>query len=79
MLYSKRVEGFVLAMCESCTDAVRFKQAVRDFLIQLREFEGDNAELFQEEKELAESAKEANARRVPGMLKPSQIQDDEEL
>jgi exportin-1 len=64
-------------------DANRFKMAVRDFLIQLKEFEGDNAELFLEEKELEASAKAAAEReaaiRVPGMLKPSQIQDDEEL
>ena len=64
-------------------DANRFKMAVRDFLIQLKEFEGDNAELFLEEKELEASAKAATeqekAMRVPGMLKPSQIQDDEEL
>ena len=64
-------------------DTNRFKMAVRDFLIQLKEFEGDNAELFLEEKELEASAKAAAERaaasRVPGMLKPSQIQDDEEL
>jgi exportin-1 len=57
--------------------------AVRDFLIQLKEFEGDNAELFLEEKEAAAATKEQTEReqamRVPGLLKPSQIQDDEEL
>ncbi|KAG8831327.1 Karyopherin transporter [Serendipita sp. 399] len=78
----KRVDIFVVALCDSCTDANRFKTTVRDFLIQLKEFEGDNAELYLEEKELAASAKEASEReaamRVPGMLKPSQI-DDEEL
>lgn len=73
----------MVTLCDTCADANRFKVAVRDFLIQLKEFEGDNAELYLEEKELAASAKEASEReaamRVPGMLKPSQIQDDEEL
>lgn len=80
---SKRVEAFAVTLAETSMDANRFKMAVRDFLIQLKEFEGDNAELFLEEKELEASAKAAAEReaaiRVPGMLKPSQIQDDEEL
>ncbi|CCA66905.1 probable CRM1-nuclear export factor, exportin [Serendipita indica DSM 11827] len=75
----KRVDAFVASLCETCGDANRFKVAVRDFLIQLKEFEGDNAELYLEEKEQAASEKEAAAMRVPGLLKPSQIQDEEEL
>ncbi|KIM28962.1 hypothetical protein M408DRAFT_329009 [Serendipita vermifera MAFF 305830] len=79
----KRVEAFSATLAETSLDANRFKMAVRDFLIQLKEFEGDNAELYLEEKELEASAKAATeqekAMRVPGMLKPSQIQDDEEL
>jgi len=81
--YSKRVEAFAVTLAETSMDANRFKMAVRDFLIQLKEFEGDNAELFLEEKEAAAEAAKANeletAMRVPGLLKPSQIQDDEEL
>jgi exportin-1 len=73
----------VVTLCDTCADANRFKMAVRDFLIQLKEFEGDNAELFLEEKEAAAATKEQTERqqamRVPGLLKPSQIQDDEEL
>jgi exportin-1 len=73
----------VVTLCDTCTDANRFKMAVRDFLIQLKEFEGDNAELYLEEKEAAALTKEQTEReqamRVPGLLKPSQIQDDEEL
>lgn len=79
----KRVDNFVATLCETCTDANRFKTAVRDFLIQLKEFEGDNTELYLEEKEVAAAQKEQTEReaamRVPGMLKPSQIQDEEEL
>lgn len=73
----------MVTLCDTCTDANRFKMAVRDFLIQLKEFEGDNAELYLEEKEAAALTKEQTEReqamRVPGLLKPSQIQDDEEL
>jgi exportin-1 len=56
--------------------------AVRDFLIQLKEFAGDNAELYLEEKE-TEAQKRAqlereHAMRIPGMLKPSQLEDKDE-
>jgi exportin-1 len=48
----------------------------------LKEFSGDNAELFLEEKE-AEMQRKAEeernvAMRVPGMLKPSQMEDKDE-
>lgn len=72
-----------MTLAETSLDANRFKMAVRDFLIQLKEFEGDNAELFLEERELEASTRAATeqerAMRVPGMLKPSQIKDEEEL
>jgi exportin-1 len=54
---------------------------LRDFLISLKEFSGDNAELFAEERELA--AKQARdqerekALKVGGLLKPSELDDDE--
>ncbi|KAJ7172647.1 CRM1 C terminal-domain-containing protein [Mycena filopes] len=64
------------------TDINRFKLALRDFLIQLKEFSGDNAELFLEEKE-AETQRKVDeerqaAMRIPGMLKPSQLEDRDE-
>jgi exportin-1 len=63
-------------------DINRFKLALRDFLIQLKEFSGDNTELFLEEKE-AEAQEKAQAEhnaamRIPGMLKPSQLEDKDE-
>lgn len=79
------MERFVQALTEQYKDLPRFKLTLRDFLISLKEFSGDdNAELFLEEKETeaqlrAQSEREA-AMRIPGMLKPSQIEDkDEEL
>jgi len=79
-----QVQMFVLKLAEFHSDINRFKLALRDFLIQLKEFEGDNADLFLEEKE-AEAQRKAQeereaAMRIPGMLKPSQLMDkDEEL
>jgi len=76
---------FVNTLCDSTNDLIRFKSAVRDFLIQLKEFSaGDNAELYIEEKEAAEKQKATQDReaaaKIPGMLKPSQIEDkDEEI
>ncbi|KAJ7821373.1 CRM1 C terminal-domain-containing protein [Mycena olivaceomarginata] len=63
-------------------DSNRFRLSVRDFLIQLKEFSGDNTELFLEEKEeevkrKAEEERQA-AMQIPGMLKPSQMEDKEE-
>jgi len=53
-------------------------------LISLREFSGDNAELFLLEKEQQESAAKAadieRRSKVGGLLKPSEIeQEDDEL
>ncbi|KAF7345640.1 Importin N-terminal domain-containing protein [Mycena venus] len=64
-------------------DSNRFRLSVRDFLIQLKEFSGDNTELFLEEKEeevkrKAEEERQA-AMQIPGMLKPSQMEDKEEV
>ncbi|KAK6583263.1 hypothetical protein PZA11_004339 [Diplocarpon coronariae] len=60
----------------------KFKLNLRDFLIQLKEFAGDNAELFAEEKEQSErDAKAAERERlskVGGLLKPSELADDDD-
>ncbi|KIO27462.1 hypothetical protein M407DRAFT_190749 [Tulasnella calospora MUT 4182] len=81
-LSALQIESFVLLLCEHHGDINKFKLATRDFLIQLKEFAGDNAELYLEEKELeaqrkAQEEREAAA-RVPGLLKPSQIKDEDE-
>jgi exportin-1 len=72
----------VLNLAEYHSDINRFKSALRDFLIQLKEFSGDNAELYLEEKEdeakrKAEAERES-AMRIPGMLKPDQLEDKDE-
>lgn len=62
----------------------KFKLNLRDFLIQLKEFSGDNAELFAEEKEAQDLAVKTAERerlsKVGGLLKPADLdQDDDEL
>ena len=79
---SAQIQQFVLSLEENHSDNNRFKQALRDFLVQLKEFSGDNAELYLEEKE-SEAARKAEeermaAMRIPGMLKPSQLEDRDE-
>lgn len=69
-------------LTEYHSDFNRFKLALRDFLIQLKEFSGDNSELFLDEKEeetqrRLQEEREA-AMRIPGMLKPSQMEDKDE-
>jgi len=77
------VHEFVAGLAAYHEDSNRFKLYVRDFLIQLKEFSSsDNAELFLEEKE-AEIKSKAEAERqaamqIPGMLKPSQMEDKED-
>jgi exportin-1 len=72
-------------MFETSSDPFnKFKLVFRDFLISLKEFSGDdNAELFIEEKEAETEqkikAEREAAMRVPGMLKPAQLDDDTEI
>ncbi|KAF9818890.1 hypothetical protein IEO21_02428 [Rhodonia placenta] len=77
-----QIQTFVLSLGEYHSDINQFKLALRDFLVQLKEFSGDNAELYLEEKEdealrKAQEEREA-AMRIPGMLKPSQLEDKDE-
>lgn len=64
-------------------DLGRFKVNLRDFLIQLKEFSGDNAELYAEDREEAQKAANAaereRASKIGGLLKPADIDQDDEL
>lgn len=75
--HSNQVKLFIRSMFEFNNNPTKFKLEVRDFLIQLKEFAGENAELYLEEKE-----KELEAQRkaemqtklaIPGMVKPSEL------
>lgn len=64
-------------------DFNKFKTHLRDFLISLKEFSGDNAELYAEEREQAlQDAKAVEMdryMRVGGLLKPSEKEQEDEL
>lgn len=72
---------FVEGLFTFNTQYDKFRLNLRDFLISLKEFTGDNAELFAEEKE--EQDREVKAadmerrQKVGGLLKPSELDDDE--
>ncbi|KAL0267451.1 UNVERIFIED_CONTAM: hypothetical protein PYX00_009718 [Menopon gallinae] len=62
-------------------DAAAFKEHLRDFLVQIREYTGDDdSDLFLEEREMAlRKAQEEKRRRqlsVPGIINPHEIPDD---
>ncbi|KAI8365384.1 nuclear export factor CRM1 [Radiomyces spectabilis] len=82
-LQSVQINYFVSAMLRYNSQPAKFKLEVRDFLIQLKEFAGENAELYLEEKEAEleamRKAEREKALSVPGMLKPSEMDEDEDL
>lgn len=75
MLRRTQITHFITGLREQNQDPVRFKIGLRDFLIQLREFQGEGGEdeLFADEKEAAVMMKQEvereRASNVPGMLK----------
>ncbi|KAJ7063143.1 CRM1 C terminal-domain-containing protein [Mycena amicta] len=77
-----QIQTFMVNLGEHHSDVNRFKLALRDFLIQLKEFSGDNTELYLEEREqetlLKAQEERQQASRIPGMLKPSQMEDRDE-
>lgn len=78
---SAQVTSFVEGLFNFNTTYDKFRLNLRDFLISLKEFAGDNAELFVVEKEQREAdAKAADMERrqkVGGLLKPSELEDEE--
>lgn len=81
--YSAQIHSFVESLFNLNTDISKFKLLLRDFLIQLKEFSGDNAELFAEDREdalqAANAAERAEKAKVGGLLKPADLDQDDEL
>jgi len=81
-LFSGQIKVFVEGLFTLNNAYDRVKLNLRDFLIQLKEFSGDNAELYAEEKEqLERDAKVAERERlskVGGLLKPAELADDDD-
>ena len=80
---SAQISNFIEGLFTLSGDLSRFKLNIRDFLIQLKEFSGDNTDLYAEDREAAQqAAKDAERQRaakVGGLLKPSEIDQDDEL
>jgi exportin-1 len=80
-LGAAQITAFITNLFESTEDLPKFKLILRDFLVSLKEFAGDNAELFTEDREqAAKDAKDqerSRAMKVGGLLKPSELDDDE--
>ncbi len=82
-LQEVQIQHFVSGLFTLNEDATKFKTHLRDFLISLKEFGGDNAELYadereQEKKDLA-SAERERAMKVGGLIKPADLDQDDEL
>lgn len=76
-----QVSSFIDGMFDLKMDLQNFKLHLRDFLIQLKEFSAeDNTGLFSEEEDMKRQQQEAEAHAkrsaVPGILKPSEIDND---
>lgn len=82
-LQSAQVQQFVQSLFSDTNDPTKFKITVRDFLISLKEFSSDNAELFQEDRDQAQQAAKSaeleRAKQVGGLLKPADLDQDDEL
>lgn len=81
-LTRSQVAKFVDGMFDINMDLPTFKTHLRDFLIQLKEFSTeDNREMFGEEQDSQQrqqmEAQQAHRSAVPGLLKPSEIIDED--
>ncbi|KAI0541692.1 CRM1 C terminal-domain-containing protein [Xylaria digitata] len=80
-LQAVQINAFVECLFTLNNSYEKFRLQVRDFLISLREFAGDNADLFVVEKEQEArdklTADHERRAKVGGLLKPSEIEDDE--
>jgi exportin-1 len=78
---SVQITAFVEGLFTLNTQYDKFRLTLRDFLISLREFAGDNTELYLVEKEQqerdAQVAERERRSKVSGLLKPSELEDDE--
>ncbi|KAI1269495.1 CRM1 C terminal-domain-containing protein [Xylariaceae sp. FL1019] len=76
-----QIAAFVECLFTLNNSYEKFRLQVRDFLISLKEFAGDNADLFVVEKEQEQrdklTADHERRAKVGGLLKPSEIEDDE--
>ena len=72
-LTQQQLTAAIQAMFENCNDQAAFKQNLRDFLVQLKEF-GDSTELYADERQADLDTKASELRKrqeaVPGIINP---------
>ncbi|PHT53472.1 Exportin-1 [Capsicum baccatum] len=74
---SAEVTQFVSGLFESTTDLPTFKNHIRDFLIQSKEFSAqDNKDLYAEEAAAQIERERQRMRSIPGLIAPNEIQDE---
>ena len=82
MVYRNQVKVFVEGLFTLNSTYDRFKLNLRDFLIQLKEFSGDNTDLYADEKEQqdrdAKAAERERLSKVGGLLKPTELAEDDD-
>ncbi len=77
-LESPQIRQFVVGLFELHKDYTAFRSHLRDFLVTLKEFQGEDAgDLFISDREAEAAQKKQEmyeaALRIPGMLKPSEV------
>lgn len=82
--FSAQINVFIEGLFTLNNQYDKFRLNLRDFLISLKEYAGDNADLYavEKEQEVRDNLKADRERRskVGGLLKPSEIEiDDDEL
>lgn len=74
---TSEVTQFVNGLFESRTDLPTFKNNIRDFLVQSKEFSAqDNKDLYAEEAALQKERERQRMLAIPGLIAPSEIQDE---
>lgn len=81
LLIRQQIANFVDGLFNLNTQYDKFRLNLRDFLISMKEFSDDNAALFIVEKEerekIAQEQDLARRQKVGGLLKPSELEDEE--
>ena len=71
-LHKKQIESFALALFNKAYSFEDFKNTIRDFLINLKSFSGNEEELFEQERKLeieeAKKIEEKKRMNIPGLL-----------
>ena len=79
-LQQTQIDNFIRGLFDLNRDPVTFKAHLRDFLISLKEFAENDQDLYAEEIELEKERKrrvdKEAAAKIPGMLKPLEIEED---